>query len=549
MEPRVRRAGTRASIGIAAVLAVLIGVFLVDSAVSSGETRRNIRVAGREVGGLDDAELHATLEDLDGAWASNAVTVRTPTGDQEATAAELGVSVDVDATVAAVWAVGDDTSVFGAPFAWIGSFFDTTDVPLSFQVDRAVLAAATDPLVVANRVDPVEPELMVTDGVVTIVPGIPGAGLSPEDVAEAIESTATETQLGAIEVSVDPRTIAAVHTDAEAQVVAATANELTDEPLELLVGGTAAAFSPETMRQWMRAVPAADGALGLQIDPAAVAADVDATVGDVGAAPVELSWQVQGDGSVTYTPGAPGTTCCADDTSDRVITALQTGEPSVELALVERPPEHDAAWADSMQITQQIASFTTNHACCQNRVSNIQRMADMVRGTVIPPGETFSINETVGRRTTAKGFLEDGVIYNGKLTKDVGGGVSQFATTMFNAAFFGGLDIDEYQMHTLYISRYPYGREATLSFPAPDLKITNTTPYGVLIWPTYTPTSITVTLYSTPWVTGEQTGQSKGSRGNCTRVTTERTRTWLADGRTETDQFYANYQPADGVLC
>jgi vancomycin resistance protein YoaR len=127
--------------------------------------------------------------------------------------------------------------------------------------------------------------------------------------------------------------------------------------------------------------------------------------------------------------------------------------------------------------------------------------------------------------------------------------VSQFATTMFNAAFFGGLDLVEYQAHTIYISRYPYGREATLSYPVPDLVVTNPTPYGILVWPTYTGSSITVTLYSSPWVTGDQTGQSRSPAGPCTRVTTERTRTWLIDGRQEVDTVSALYQPAEGVHC
>jgi vancomycin resistance protein YoaR len=133
---------------------------------------------------------------------------------------------------------------------------------------------------------------------------------------------------------------------------------------------------------------------------------------------------------------------------------------------------------------------------------------------------------------------------------------------MFNAAFFAGLDIPEYYMHGLYISRYPYGREATLSFPSPDLKIQNTTPYGVLIWPTYTDSSITVTLYSTPYVTADQTGQTRQERpatppaktpdappvGPCVEVTTERTRTYL-DGRKVVDNFYGLYAPAEGWSC
>ncbi len=74
----------------------------------------------------------------------------------------------------------------------------------------------------------------------------------------------------------------------------------------------------------------------------------------------------------------------------------------------------------------------------------------------------------------------------------------QFATTLFNAAFFGGLDFVQYQPHSIYIDRYPFGREATVSWPSVDLKLSNPTEYPVLIWTEYTPTSITVKLFGQP---------------------------------------------------
>ena len=78
----------------------------------------------------------------------------------------------------------------------------------------------------------------------------------------------------------------------------------------------------------------------------------------------------------------------------------------------------------------------------------------------------------------------------------------------------------EYKMHSEYISRYPYAREATMFYPSVDLKITNDTPHGVVIWPRYTDTSITVQLWSTPFARGEETGKSK--RSGCGSVTTTR---------------------------
>ncbi|HZM31783.1 MAG TPA: VanW family protein, partial [Acidimicrobiales bacterium] len=179
---------------------------------------------------------------------------------------------------------------------------------------------------------------------------------------------------------------------------------------------------------------------------------------------------------------------------------------------------------------------------------NIHRIADLVRGAVIQPGGTFSVNGHVGPRTTDKGFVEAGAIRDGVHVEEVGGGVSQFATTTFNAAYFAGLDIVTYQAHTESFSRYPPGREATMGYPNPDLRIRNNTPYCVLIWTSYTANSVTVTMYSTPHASGEQTGISESMNGNCRVVTTTRTRTF-PDGHTENDSFRAQYRPGEGQFC
>jgi vancomycin resistance protein YoaR len=206
--------------------------------------------------------------------------------------------------------------------------------------------------------------------------------------------------------------------------------------------------------------------------------------------------------------------------------------------------------ARALGIVSSVAAFKTSHACCEGRVANIHRISDLLRGVVIPPDGTFSVNDLIGPRTKAKGFVAAPVITNHEHDTAVGGGISQFATTLFNAAFFAGLDLVEYQSHSLYISRYPYGREATLSYPAPDLKLHNPTSHGVLIWPTYTDTSLSVALYSTPWFRSVTQGaQRKTSRGTCTVVETPRTRV-LPDGRPVTDVISAVYhqegQPCSG---
>ncbi|RYJ00574.1 MAG: hypothetical protein EON52_23355, partial [Actinomycetales bacterium] len=112
---------------------------------------------------------------------------------------------------------------------------------------------------------------------------------------------------------------------------------------------------------------------------------------------------------------------------------------------------------------------------------NQGRAASLIDGTILEPGEQFSFDKVVGQRTAANGFVQGGVIEGGRFVESFGGGVSQVATTTYNAAFFAGLDDDEHKPHSLYLSRYPLGREATVNWGTTDLKFTNSTPYGILI--------------------------------------------------------------------
>ena len=111
-----------------------------------------------------------------------------------------------------------------------------------------------------------------------------------------------------------------------------------------------------------------------------------------------------------------------------------------------------------MRIRELVSQFTTPHACCQPRVTNIQRAASILDGQIIPAGATFSLNTALGERTRARGFVSAPQIGEGGVLEDaVGGGVSQTATTVFNAAFFAGLKIVTHTPHEFWITRYPAG--------------------------------------------------------------------------------------------
>jgi vancomycin resistance protein YoaR len=131
------------------------------------------------------------------------------------------------------------------------------------------------------------------------------------------------------------------------------------------------------------------------------------------------------------------------------------------------------------------------------RVHNIGLIAAAVHGRLVRPGQVFSMNAATGQRTAAKGYRTAHVIQNGEIVDGLGGGVCQAGTTMFNTAFFAGLPVVERRNHSLHISHYPMGRDATLSWPWTDLKFRNDSPYGIYITSRATPSSLTFTFWST----------------------------------------------------
>jgi len=217
--------------------------------------------------------------------------------------------------------------------------------------------------------------------------------------------------------------------------------------------------------------------------------------------------------------------------------ALDTGAARLPMKPGEQP-ELTTEMAEAMGPFEEVSTFTTYHPCCQSRVTNIQLLADTIDGSIVMPGEIFSINDTAGKRTTAKGYVRAGAIINGEVQCcdspiNIGGGTSQFATTFYNAIFFGCYEDIEHKPHSLYFSRYPYVREATLGFPWPDVKFRNDSAAPVFIDTSHTGGSITVTFYGN---NGGRTCTAERSGDTVTRVMTH------PDGTVTTQSWTWHYK-------
>jgi vancomycin resistance protein YoaR len=565
--PENGRSRRRWLLPVVLVPVVLVLLLVIASAVdsSSGAVGRNVQLAGVDIGGLSEDELMARVENVAADYGETPVELVVGDVVYETTAADIGLMVDERATTESALETGDSSFVLARPFSWALSLFSEKQAPLHFQVNAEQVAAHVIALEGDARTPPTEPTVELVEGSFDVVPGIDGTGLDTADIAQQLPGAAdaaADDELVAVRLELDVGPIPPVGSEEAAQDAADAAEALVSEPVEITTGSGNRTISPEQLHSWVQLSSNPDGTVIETFGEAKAAATLRRAFADIEGHPTNASFTLEG-GVPVIRGDQPGTICCTEGSAAKILAALQGGTRTVELELTEGPASFTTADAEEYGIKEPVGGnfawrsgapttaapgFTTYHDPTGARITNIHRMADLVRGAVIAPGESFSINDHVGERTVEKGFVPAGAISSGQHVQEVGGGVSQFATTMFNAAYFAGLQIDASQAHSEYFDRYPRGREATMGFPTPDVRFTNDTPYGIMIWTSYTQSSLTITLYSTSHARGEQTAISESPSGNCTVVTTTRTITY-PDGTTKSDKFRATYRPGEGQRC
>ncbi len=498
-------------VGVLVVAAgTLIGLRLARSGALPGTT-----VAGVDVGGLDRGGVEERIADIARRKASEQIVAQRSSRRYTATAADLGYRMDIAATVDAVLYRGRQGNPLLAAADQVRAFSGSISVDPVESVDDDALqqwAAAA-----AKRLSspPREGGLRFSGATVRTVDPQAGAAVDGDELAPRGRMLALAGTGGTIDAVGDPLKPKTTTEDVEQAL--ALAEQALSAPVTLRRGPASATLTPAEIATVLR-----DRVVGTDIELRANPQAVRAAIGEDTIAALETEaesarFEISG-GSIDLIRGHNGFTY-DDKTAARQLLEVATGDGSRNVKLDGTVDEAELtnAEAKDLGITEKVAAFTTYHACCESRVRNIHRIADIVDDVLIQPGETFSLNGFVGERTEAKGFVNGGAIFEGEFVEQVGGGVSQFTTTMYNAAYFGGYDIVEHKAHSYYISRYPVGREATLNYPSVDLKIRNDSPHGMVVSTSYTDESITVAIYGTKWV---KVDSVTGERRNITQPET-----------------------------
>jgi hypothetical protein len=489
-------------------LALLVGVvFASERLTNGGQVLGRVTVADVQLGGLSEGDALAAVRNLEWRMAAAPVPVSVAGHHFSLDPKAVSFTIDEHAVVAEAMQNGRQGNVAGQ-FGWWATHLNGGHVQLSipYSYDATALAAIVADWEVNGVSDPPDPgDVTVRDGQVSFRYPATGVGIE-QDEAVVLLGTALGDPTRA-EVDLSSRVLQPPLTDADIDAAVAEARSLLDgdvtlesEPVvaQLVIPSAALGQSLEVTRDDTTSPPT----FVFSWNPAPLQEVLLPHMAELSTEPVNAELLIDDTtDEITIQPSIATQEPDPDALPEAVNAAARATPRTAALPYREgAQPEVTTADIEALGITGLIGSFTTHHHCCEARVTNIHLIAEATDGALIMPGEVFDLNEYVGQRTTAKGYVPAPAIIKGSLEccddpANIGGGTSQFTTTLYNAAFFAGLEIIDHQPHTEPISRYPEGREATLGWTQPNLVFRNDTDHAIIIKTLYDGTSVTAKIY------------------------------------------------------
>ncbi len=471
-----------------AVLTALVGLAFAGSPVRIAE---GVHIAGVDVGGLTKKEARALLESRFERVARVPVVFTAAGEEYPIKATTLGVEADWATAIESAAREGEGFGPVRGYKRLQARFFGSEIAP-PVQAYEAALEFKLAGL--ARSIDQrhVEAKLVRRGLSVEVVVGQPGRRLDQDVAATRIVRALARLERGqsiALPVRIDPAEVNAV----DLAPAAAQARTALSAPVRLEYEGTRWKL-PRWRIAELLSLPVG-GATGISIAGPGAEAWFAKLRKTVERAPTDATLRPAGDG-VEVVAAKDGLAVDVPATAKALLAAaVSVDARTATLAVRTAEAERTTAEVQAMGVERRLASYTTLYAGTPDRITNLQLGISLLNGALVAPGATFSFNDRVGERTIERGFRPAPVIIKDEYEEDVGGGVSQVATTVFNAAWEAGLKIAERNPHSLYISRYQLGRDATVNYPDLDLKFVNDTPNWIFVAGASGGAGITVSIY------------------------------------------------------
>ena len=546
------------------VLVALATGFAILQAYAGAGIPRNTRVGGVDVGGLSSDAAKLRLSDAFVHSASNPFRVQIADRTYEMPVVNRAVQVDVPATVSHLLASRWN------PVALVGMLRGDAQEPV-MTVDRSALERAVSLLSSHTAIPAVDAAIDMVTEPPSVVAAKSGLGL---DVPVAVQGIIDAVLRG--DATLRVRRVerpALISTMVAELALANTALPAIAESVTVILAmedGTqrTSVIAPQTIRDALTFVPSGS-LLEPRLDGLVLRRDVDTALMDAQVFAKRAKFRIAGT-SISVVPSIDGYGISASSIANDVLRVIGERGSARVVTLQMGPitPAFTTADAESLGITELVASYTQKFPPAAYRTQNIGTAARYIQGTILRPGDTFSMNDTVKERTVENGYTEGWIIGpDGVFRMEQGGAVSTITTAMFNAAWFAGLKLVEHRAHSIYISRYPAGREATVSWGSFDMKFRNTLSHAILITTKLRRDSIAVSFWGTkewedigsefgPWTEQKPYPEIESADPVCHdqdgmpgfHITVWRT--FFRDGlEVKREPYRTSYRPSPHVIC
>jgi vancomycin resistance protein YoaR len=560
-----RRRGRWIALALGAGAVVLVGGYVatVTSVSGSDEVPAGTSVRGVDIGGMTTQEAAATLEEELGDEATAPIPVTAGEATTELEPEESGLEVDWQATAEQA------SGLILRPTELLAHLRGEVELEPITAVDSDALEASLQALAEVAAVEPAEPGIAYTKAAeATYTPGVPGTLLDVPAAADVVADAYFQPDAGTLTL---PMTAVApqVAEDEARRVFAELAQPAVALPVALTVGTQGSAeIAPVDIARTLTFDPEGT-TLAATLDGEKLHKRLRDDLSGIERAGRDATVRIQG-GKPVVVPSRTGRSVDSDELGTAVFAVLPETSPDARAAVVTltvTQPDRTTAEAEALNITEKLSSFRQAFVPAEYRYINVGEAARRLNGTILEPGETFSMNDTVKERTRANGYTEGFIISGGRFREELGGGVSIITTATWTAGFYAGLERVEQHPHGLYISRYTAGLEATVAWGLLDLRMRNETGNGVLItatrysdgvlvemWGTKKWEDVTATFterrnytdFQTIYDDGEKCVPSEGVRGFSIAVTRRR----INNGKSEsTETFPTTYKPTPNVVC
>ena len=487
-------------IALGVVIALCVLAILIDAGVYYNKIHAGVSISGHSMGGLTRDEAVAEVTKLVDGSQSDRILLTSPKKNWPVMPDVAGTQVDAAGTVAAAM----DVSRSGNFITSIGHrfrlFFHHVDVPIKGTVDSAKMDALIASVAKVLDVPAVNAGLTIKDGKITVIEDKPGTVVDRDKLRQQLKALLFSFHATELPVPMKVDTPAVVAQDTQKAVD--EAKTMISADVVLQGDSQSWTLTPDQIVSFMDVTDTTDGGVSTLV-PVISAAKMkdflDSITSDVATKPTDATFKVNGD-SVSVVPSVDGTALDPEKTADAIATAaLQTVDRTAQVQLTTSPADLTTEEAQSMGIVEKISSYTTpEYVGTSNRQHNVRITTEYASNVILAPGEEYNFDKQIGPRTAARGYLTaPGIVGPGKLEDVFGGGICQVSTTLFNAVFFAGLKVTERHNHSLYISHYPQGRDATVSAGGPNLRWVNDTDNYILVMGTSNGIKTTFTLYGT----------------------------------------------------